>query len=164
MQRSVAQSFQLSESISFSRSAFFIFPPSESRILSQPNVSVKNELLFLLSSPVLHRQLWGDGKDLIGPRSQCQRAGQWAVDAAARRRHLWPCGIGHHPYCIVRCQKSTSHSYQTLIYQLQHHRSSSTWLGSLMCLPSTAVQIFWPSTPMGTCPTTCVKTTQRWTS
>lgn len=84
----------------------------------QRNVSVKKELWFLFSSPVLHRQLWGDGKDLIGPRSQCQRAGQRAVDAAARRRHLWPCRIGHNPYCIVSRQKGTSHGYQTLVYQL----------------------------------------------
>lgn len=53
-------------------------------------------------SPVLYRQLWGDGKDFIGPRSQCQRARQWAVDAAARRRHLWPCRIGENPYRPVR--------------------------------------------------------------
>lgn len=84
----------------------------------QRNVSVKKELWFLFSSPVLHRQLWGDGKDLIGPRSQCQRAGQRAVDAAARCRHLWPCRIGHNPYCIVSRQKGTSHGYQTLVYQL----------------------------------------------
>lgn len=47
MQRSGAQSFLLAESISFSRSAFSVFPPSDWRILSQQNAGVKNEFLFL---------------------------------------------------------------------------------------------------------------------
>lgn len=36
------------------------------------------------------------------------------MDAAARRRHLWPCGIGQDPYCKVS--------------QLQHRRHSSAWV------------------------------------
>lgn len=50
---------------------------------------------------MLHRQLRGDGEDPAGPGGQRQRAGQRAVDAAARRRHLRPRGIGQDPHRTV---------------------------------------------------------------
>lgn len=96
MQRSVAQSFQPLCSLSQYR-----FPRSDS-FLWFKNIKHQKCISVSFYSPVLYRQLWGDGKDFIGPRSQCQRARQWAVDAAACRRHLWPCRIGENPYRPVR--------------------------------------------------------------
>lgn len=51
---------------------------------------------------VLYRQLWGDGEDPAGPRSQRQRSGQRTVDAAARRCHMWSRRTGQDSHRTVR--------------------------------------------------------------
>lgn len=96
---------------------FFLTPSFFPFHLSQPGAlhqqvlqyQILNKCLpFLFSlhpfsfTTVLYWQLWGDGEDPAGPRSQRQRSGQRAVDAAARRRYLWPRRTGQDPHCTVR--------------------------------------------------------------
>lgn len=102
----------------FSLSALWVNIVTPLWLLHLPSVWLKNIkpeewahafqkcISISFSCPVLHWQLWGDGKDFVGPRSQCQRAGQRAVDTAARRRHLWPCRIGQNPYRPVSFEKA----------------------------------------------------------
>ena len=57
--------------------------------VSEPPTRVSSHLTAGRPAAVLHRRLGGDDDRAAGPWRKRGRRGQRAVDAAARRRHLW---------------------------------------------------------------------------